>query len=221
MNLQTAWSNLAMLDQFSLWTERPLGNPMCSVQSVNSNDLQYHCLWPGGAPQAQLSFPMLSNTSSGAGNFSLTVTATDNLNGKTFACVAEHPIEQNKCNITTSKFLMFNNLSSKLRYQRPNKTLSSPGSPAEFLPAVRTAVDNAGKIVVTLHCVSEASPKAVVSWSKGGNAVTTGTTYHISSDTTQLKIHDYNVSNFLLHNYSCTCRNPLGSQRREIRLKGI
>ncbi|XP_044064303.1 V-set and immunoglobulin domain-containing protein 10-like isoform X2 [Siniperca chuatsi] len=175
--------------------ERPSGNPMCSVQSVNNVDLQYHCWWSGGTPQAQLSFPALSNTSSGAGNFSLTFNASDNLNRKTVTCMADHPTEQNKCNITAR-------------------------SPMEFLPAVRTTVDSEGKIVVTIHCVSEASPKAVVSWSKGSEAVTSRTIYQISSDTTQLKIYDYNVSNFLLHNYTCNCRNPLGSQRREIQLRG-
>lgn len=91
----------------------------------------------------------------------------------------------------------------------------------EFLPAVRTTVDSEGKIVVTIHCVSEASPRAVVSWSIDSEAVTNGTTYQISSDTTQLKIRDYNVSNILHQNYTCTCRNPLGSRRRDIQLKGI
>nr|XP_046254681.1 V-set and immunoglobulin domain-containing protein 10-like [Scatophagus argus] len=175
--------------------ERPLGNPVCSVHSVNNTHLQYYCLWPGGTPQAQLSFPLFSNTSSGARNFSLTVAASDNLNGKTVTCMADHPTEQNKCNITAS-------------------------SPAKFLPAVRTTVDSEGKIVVTIGCVSEASPEAVVSWTKGNEAVTSGTTYQISSDATQLNIRDYNVSNFLLQNYTCTCRNPLGSQEREIQLRG-
>lgn len=90
-----------------------------------------------------------------------------------------------------------------------------------FLPVVKTTVDSKGKIVVTIRCVSEASPEAVVSWSKGSETVTNGTAYQISSDATQLKIRDYNVSNFLLQNYTCTCRNPLGSQRREIQLRGI
>lgn len=89
---------------FSLWTERPPGNPMCSVQSVTNVDLQYHCWWPGGTPQAQLSFPVLSSTSSGAGNFNLTVTASDNLNRKTVTCMADHPIEQINCTVTASKF---------------------------------------------------------------------------------------------------------------------
>ncbi|XP_039974519.1 V-set and immunoglobulin domain-containing protein 10-like isoform X2 [Xiphias gladius] len=176
--------------------EKPAGNPMCSVRSANVNaDLQYHCRWSGGTPQAQLSFPALSDTSSGAGNFSLTVTASDYFNGKTVTCVAVHPVEENKCNVTAS-------------------------GPVEFLPAVRTTVDSEGKIVVAIHCVSEASPKAVVSWSKGSEAVASGTTYQIGSDTAQLKIRDYNVSYFLLQNYTCTCRNPLGSQRREIQLGG-
>lgn len=94
-----------MSDEFSLWTERPPGNPMCSVQTVNNLDLRYNCRWLGGTPQAQLSFPALSNTSSGAGNFSLTFNASDNLNGKTVTCMADHPIEQNNCSITASKFL--------------------------------------------------------------------------------------------------------------------
>lgn len=93
---------LQCLFPFCLWTEIPTGSPVCSVQSVNSVDVRYHCEWLGGTPDAQLSFPALSNTSTGAGNFSLTVTATDNLNGKTITCVAEHPTGQNRCNTTAS-----------------------------------------------------------------------------------------------------------------------
>uniref|UniRef100_UPI0037E79187 V-set and immunoglobulin domain-containing protein 10-like n=1 Tax=Semicossyphus pulcher TaxID=241346 RepID=UPI0037E79187 len=175
--------------------ESPSGNPMCSVQSMSNISLQYQCWWSGGAPQAKLFFPALSNSSSGAGNFSLTVTASDNLIGKTVTCMAEHPIEKNKCSVTAS-------------------------SPVKFLPAVETTVDSDGKIVVTILCVSEASPRPVVSWSKGSQAVTSGTKYQISNNTTQLEIRDYNISNFLQENYTCTCRNPLGSQRREIQLIG-
>ncbi|XP_034410257.1 V-set and immunoglobulin domain-containing protein 10-like [Cyclopterus lumpus] len=175
--------------------EKPSGNPMCSLQSVNNVDLQYHCRWAGGTPQAQLSFPALSNTSSGAGNLSLTFTASHNLDGKTVMCMADQPVEQNNCSITS-------------------------GSPRMFLPAVGTTVDSTGKIVVTINCTSEASPQAVVSWSKGSEAVPSMPPYQISRDTTQLEIRDYNVSNFLLQIYTCTCRNPLGSQRREIQLRG-
>lgn len=91
----------------------------------------------------------------------------------------------------------------------------------EFLPTVGTTVNSEGKIVVEIRCVSEASPEAVVSWSKGSEALTNVTAHQISSDTTRLKISHYNVSNFLLQNYSCSCNNPLGSQRREIQLRGI
>lgn len=217
------------LNNFSLGTERPSGNPTCSVQSVNVNaDLQYHCQWLGGTPLAQLSFPALSSTSSGAGNFSMTVPASDTFNGKTVKCMAVHPVEQNQCNITASKFQMFyrvirRGFASDLKETNWNlcKASSPPGSPAEFLPAVRTTVNSEGKIVVAIHCVSEAAPQAVVSWSKGSEAVTNGTTYQISNDTTHLKIHGYNVSNFLQQKYTCTCRNPLGSQRLEIQLRGI
>ncbi|XP_062279155.1 V-set and immunoglobulin domain-containing protein 10-like [Scomber scombrus] len=175
--------------------EKPPGNPVCSVQAVNDVKLQYHCQWSGGTPQAQLSFPDLNDTSSGAGNFSLTVTASENLNGKTIICMAEHPIEKNMCNITAS-------------------------SPMAFLPAVRTTVNSEGKIVVSIHCISKASPKVVVSWSKGAEDAINTTTDQISNDTTQLMIRHYNVSIFLLTNYTCICRNPLGSQKREIQLQG-
>lgn len=89
---------------FSHWTERPSGSSMCYVQSVNNVTLQYYCQWAGGTPGAQLSIPALSNKSSEAGNFSLTVTATDDLDGKTVTCQAFHPLEQKKCNITASTF---------------------------------------------------------------------------------------------------------------------
>lgn len=175
--------------------ERPSGNPMCSVQSVNNVNLQYYCMWPGGTPQAVLSFPTLSNTSSGAETFSLTFNASDNLNGKTVTCMADHPVEQNQCSVTAS-------------------------SPMKFLPSLMTRVSSDGKIVVTIECVSEASPEAVVSWSQGSETVAAGTTYQISSNATQLQIRDYNVSNFILQNYTCSCSNPLGSQRREVHLQG-
>ncbi|XP_035528440.1 V-set and immunoglobulin domain-containing protein 10-like isoform X2 [Morone saxatilis] len=80
--------------------ERPSGNLVCSVLSVNNIDLQYLCQWLGGTPQALLSMPVLNNSGSGAGSFSLTLNASDNLDGKTVTCMAYHPTEQNKCNIT-------------------------------------------------------------------------------------------------------------------------
>ncbi|KAM9310185.1 V-set and immunoglobulin domain-containing protein 10-like [Pholidichthys leucotaenia] len=175
--------------------EQPAGIPMCSVQSVNIVDLQYNCGWVGGTPQAQLSFPALNNTDSGAGNVSLIVSASENLNGETVECMAIHPLKQSKCNITAS-------------------------SPAKFLPAVRTTVDSEGKIVVIIQCVTLASPEAMVSWARGSDAITNGTAYQISSDTAQLEMHYYSVSSFLLHNYTCTCHNPLGTQRRQIQLQG-
>lgn len=96
----------------------------------------------------------------------------------------------------------------------------SSGSPMNFLPVVTSTVDAEDKIVVTINCLSEASPKAVVSWTEGRDALATGAVNQISNDTTQLQIRQYNVSNFLLHNYTCICYNPLGSQRREIQLQG-
>ncbi|KAM6910761.1 V-set and immunoglobulin domain-containing protein 10-like isoform 2-T2 [Xenentodon cancila] len=175
--------------------EKPLGSPSCSVLSASNVNLQYKCEWTGGTPQAQLSFPALNNVN-GAGKLSLTLNASSDLNNKTVICMADHPIEQNTCNITAS-------------------------SPGDFLPAVKTSVDPDGKIAVTIQCVSEAFPQAVVSWSKNGEVVTSGTSYQTSNNSTQMKIRDYNISSFILHNYTCTCGNPLGSKSRQIHLQGF
>lgn len=176
--------------------ERPFGSPVCSVVSVNNANLQYQCRWEGGTPEARLSFPALSNGSSGTGVFSLTVTPSTNLKEKTVICFAEHPMEQKTCNMTAR-------------------------SPVHFLPAVRTTVDPDGKIAVTIHCVSEASPQALVSWSRGDEALINGSIYQISSNTKELKIRSHNLTNFLLMpNYTCTCRNPLGSETNLVHLEG-
>lgn len=90
-----------------------------------------------------------------------------------------------------------------------------------FLPSVKTTVDPDGKIAVTISCFSTASPRAVVSWSRGAEAVVNGTVLQISSNTTQLNIRYYNISSFVLvPNFTCTCSNPLGSQRGQIQLQG-
>ncbi|XP_024123717.1 V-set and immunoglobulin domain-containing protein 10-like [Oryzias melastigma] len=175
--------------------ERPPGSPVCSVLSVNNDSLLYECDWMGGTPPASLSFPALSSAITGEGNLSLTFPASTNLNGKTVTCQADHPIQQNTCNITAR-------------------------NPKVFLPEVRATVDVDSKIVVSILCVSEASPQAVVSWSNDSGAIANGTAYQISSDTTELKIRDNSISNLILQNFTCTCRNPLGSQTRRIQLQG-
>lgn len=91
------------------------------------------------------------------------------------------------------------------------------GSPAELVPALRTTVDDDGKIVVAISCVSEAEPPAVMSWSRGSEALAGVGENAVNS---LLLLRDYNVSNFLLHNYTCVARNPLGSTRQEIQLRG-
>ncbi|KAF6736578.1 V-set and immunoglobulin domain-containing protein 10-like [Oryzias melastigma] len=105
----------------------------------------------------------------------------------------------------------------------PPASLSFPAlssNPKVFLPEVRATVDVDSKIVVSILCVSEASPQAVVSWSNDSGAIANGTAYQISSDTTELKIRDNSISNLILQNFTCTCRNPLGSQTRRIQLQG-
>ncbi|XP_029958572.1 V-set and immunoglobulin domain-containing protein 10-like [Salarias fasciatus] len=175
--------------------ERPLRDSTCSVESLNDTKLLFHCAWMGGTPQAELSFPAIDPNNNGLGNFSVTLEASDSLNGRIIQCIAEHILEKQSCNITAR-------------------------SPSKFVPAVRTDVSNEGKIVVSIQCLSEASPQAVVSWSRGSQAVTNGATHGISRDTTLLTIRHNNVSSFLLQNYTCTCSNPLGSRRREIQLQG-
>ncbi|KAM9798459.1 V-set and immunoglobulin domain-containing protein 10-like [Neosynchiropus ocellatus] len=175
--------------------ERPPGEPVCSVQSEDDLSLLYHCQWPSGSPLAQLSFPALSSTSSGQGNFTLNVAAADSLDGETVVCMAEHPTETKDCNITAT-------------------------SPARFVPMMRTVVRDDGKIEVSITCLSKASPSAVVTWLKGGEAIDDDAVYQIDSDTTVLKIRDFNVSTFVQHTYTCSCRNPLGVQNREIQLLG-
>ncbi|KAG7476098.1 V-set and immunoglobulin domain-containing protein 10-like [Solea senegalensis] len=176
--------------------EKPSANMTCSVQSVNDNtQLQYHCQWPGGAPQAELSFPALGVSISGVDDFSLTVSSSEDLDGRVVTCMAVHPLQNNQCNITAM-------------------------SPVQFLPALRTTVDSEGRIVVLVQCVSDARPEALVSWSRGSDDVANGTNYQISNSTTWLQIRGYNVSDFVQEKYTCTCRNPLGSQSREIQLQG-
>lgn len=96
-------SKVFRFDPCSLSTDRPLGVPVCSVQSINNTELQYQCQWLAGSPPAQLSFPDLSNSSSGAATFSLNVTAINALDGKTVTCIADHPVEKSSCDITPSK----------------------------------------------------------------------------------------------------------------------
>lgn len=81
-------------------------------------------------------------------------------------------------------------------------------------------MDDDGKIVVAIQCISEALPAAVVSWSRGDEALAGGVEHAVSADSTLLLLRDYNVSNFLLHSYTCVARNPLGSTRQEIQLRG-
>ncbi|XP_028984666.1 V-set and immunoglobulin domain-containing protein 10-like isoform X2 [Betta splendens] len=175
--------------------ERPAGDPVCFIQTVNRSSLQYECQWPGGVPQANLTFPQLNSTSSGVGNFSLSVPAFTHLDGKAVTCNASHPTEAKTCTVTAR-------------------------SPADFLPAVRITPGPDNQTWVSISCVSAASPEAAVTWSRGGAALTNGTVYQMSSDATQIRIRVSNVSSLLLLNYSCTCFNPLGNRTRDVQLLG-
>ncbi|XP_054637075.1 V-set and immunoglobulin domain-containing protein 10-like isoform X1 [Dunckerocampus dactyliophorus] len=175
--------------------ERPPGHPTCSVLAEDNVHLRYECRWPGGTPPARLSFPDLINASSGLENFTLTVKASHHLDGKSVTCEGIHPVGGDKCNISAK-------------------------SPVDFFPAVRTQVDSEGKIVVSISCVSEATPPTVVSWFRGGEAVIgDGAENDISDGTARLIIRHHNVSVLLLHNYTCTCTNALGRRSRHLHLQ--
>ncbi|XP_077384011.1 V-set and immunoglobulin domain-containing protein 10-like [Festucalex cinctus] len=171
--------------------ERPQGNPQCSVLSEDNRSLRYGCQWSGGTPPARLSFPDFGDDSS-LENFTLSVNASSELDGKIVICQAQHLVENGKCNVTAE-------------------------SPQYFLPSVRTDVDSDGKIVVSIRCLSHATPPAAVSWFRGGEPVTDGDL--IGDDTTSLRIRHRNVSVLLLHNYTCTCRNPLGGRSKHVHLQ--
>lgn len=171
--------------------EKPDGHPVCSVRSLSGVNLQYECAWPGGTPAAILSFPGLSSSSTSPGLLSVNMTASESLSGATVSCSANHPVQQSTCNITAVP-------------------------PVPFLPSLRFGTSSEGKIRVTISCVSAAVPESVVSWLRGTEAVSGGSIYTIGP--TYLTIQDYDLSTFLLHNYTCSCRNPLGEQQRHIHL---
>lgn len=88
----------------SIMSESPSGEPLCSVQAVNgSAALKFLCLWPGGAPEAQVSFPGLSVNASGYGNYSMTINDIQSLNGREIICKAEHPLIQTQCSVIPRK----------------------------------------------------------------------------------------------------------------------
>ncbi|KAJ0066621.1 hypothetical protein NL108_015651, partial [Boleophthalmus pectinirostris] len=170
--------------------EKPKGSPVCSVRSLSGVDLQYECAWAGGTPEAVVSFPGL-NSGSAPGLLSLNMNATESLNGTLISCTASHPVQEGVCNITATP-------------------------PVPFLPSLKFGVNSDGKIRVTISCLSAAMPVSVVSWLRGTEAVRNGSLHSIGP--AQLTIQDYNIDTFLLQNYTCSCRNPLGVQRRQIQL---
>ncbi|XP_056619212.1 V-set and immunoglobulin domain-containing protein 10-like isoform X2 [Triplophysa dalaica] len=176
--------------------EIPSGEPLCSVQATNENlGLQFLCVWPGGVPEARLSFPGLSVNDSGEGNFSITPNDTPNLNGEEIICIADHPLIQTQCRII-------------------------PRGPVDFLPVISTNISQDEQTTVVVHCNTEASPEAVVHWFKDGHGLEDGRKYQISTNTSQLFIRDFNVSSTDLDIYTCTAINPLGSKTSNVTLLG-
>ncbi|KAI1894821.1 hypothetical protein AGOR_G00119700 [Albula goreensis] len=176
--------------------ESPTGIPVCSVQGVNADkELQYRCLWPGGTPEAQLSFPALNGSVIGSGDLNMTVTPSEDLNGKEVTCLGSHPFLQHNCSVTAR-------------------------GPADFLPLVWTTVDSNGKLVISIACASTSMPIATVTWSRGGQVLSSGGRYQISPNTTLLSILDLSLDTSDLGTYTCEGRNPLGSKSNDVILLG-
>ncbi|KAK7146715.1 hypothetical protein R3I94_009526 [Phoxinus phoxinus] len=175
--------------------EAPSGGPACSVQTVNGALLQFLCLWPGGAPEAQLSFPGLSHNASGYGNYSITISDTQRLHGQEIICKAEHPLNQTQCSVI-------------------------PRAPVGVLPVILTSMSEDERTTVVIHCSAEATPEALVRWIKNGDRLQTGSKYQISANTTQLFIHAFNATSSDLDTYTCTAINPLGNTTADTTLLG-
>ncbi|XP_064156644.1 V-set and immunoglobulin domain-containing protein 10-like isoform X2 [Anguilla rostrata] len=175
--------------------ERPLGSPLCSVGGTGSGDLQYRCKWPGGNPQATLSFPALNASRSGSGDFNLTVAGTPTLSGKEIICMGRHPLASQNCSITAR-------------------------GPAELLPVFAVALDDNGTVVVSITCASASVPLANVTWSRGGQVITSGGRYQISPNTTVLSIVDPDLDTSNLGIYICDAANPLGRAESNVHVLG-
>ncbi|KAJ8289194.1 hypothetical protein COCON_G00018530 [Conger conger] len=124
--------------------ERPSGSLMCSVGGNATEDLQFRCRWPGGAPEAQLSFPALNGSVSGSGDLNLTVTPTPSLSGREIVCTARHPLLQQNCSVTARSHVI--------------NTLSVPS----FQEGRRACRRWAGGLVVTISCAAGLTWSAVV-----------------------------------------------------------
>ncbi|XP_035276236.1 V-set and immunoglobulin domain-containing protein 10-like isoform X2 [Anguilla anguilla] len=175
--------------------ERPLGSPLCSVGGTGSGDLQYRCKWPGGNPQATLSFPALNASRSGSGDFNLTAAATPTLSGKEIICIGRHPLAPQNCSVTAR-------------------------GPAELLPVFAVALDDNGTVVVSITCASASVPLANVTWSRGGQVITSGGRYQISPNTTVLSIVDPVLDTSNLGIYICDATNPLGRAESNVHVLG-
>nr|XP_023668835.1 uncharacterized protein LOC111844524 isoform X2 [Paramormyrops kingsleyae] len=81
-------------------TLQVLAQPVCSVQSTNTN-LNYTCQTPGDI-NSLLSFQQLNNTFSTNGSLSLVVPATDALNGMQIICMANQMNITQTCSVTAS-----------------------------------------------------------------------------------------------------------------------
>ncbi|XP_051577364.1 LOW QUALITY PROTEIN: V-set and immunoglobulin domain-containing protein 10-like [Myxocyprinus asiaticus] len=176
--------------------ESPSGEPLCSVQAVSGNtELQFLCVWPGGAPKAQVSFPSLSTNGTGEGNFTVTIRDIQSLNGQEIICNAEHPLIHTQCSVI-------------------------PCAPLDFRPVIFTNMSQDEHTTVVIHCYSEATPEAVTYWFKDGYRLENGPKYQISTNTAELFINDFNASSTDLNTYTCTAINPLGNRNMDAKLLG-
>lgn len=175
--------------------ESPSGAPQCSVQTVPGGAaLQFLCVWPGGAPAARVSFPSLSDAG-GEGDYSITVQDIHKLNRQEIICTAEHPLRSTHCSVF-------------------------PSAPVDFLAVVSTSVSADDQMMVLMVCSPEATPEALVFWMKSGERLQNDHKYQISTNTTQLRIRDFNASSADLDTYTCSAVNPLGNKTLHTTLTG-
>nr|XP_014343701.1 PREDICTED: V-set and immunoglobulin domain-containing protein 10-like [Latimeria chalumnae] len=172
--------------------ELPVGDPVCTLESTNSNTgLRFNCLWPGGHPKPRLQFDGLSDSTSSESSLKKNVSSTANLSGKTITCIGSHIVRSQNCTIV-------------------------PLSPTNYSPSKCTSLEGSG-VTVTLQCAGQSNPPALVQWSKGSQGLANGGKYSLSSDTTSLAISNFSLEADL-GNYTCNCRNPMGAETKTLTL---
>ncbi|XP_064425533.1 V-set and immunoglobulin domain-containing protein 10-like, partial [Latimeria chalumnae] len=226
--------------------ELPVGDPVCTLESTNSNTgLRFNCLWPGGHPKPRLQFDGLSDSTSSESSLKKNVSSTANLSGKTITCIGSHIVRSQNCTIVPCESPFFYpsllscdssapvalayeiGASMALTYESGisvalaeesgvSVALTYEMSPTNYSPSKCTSLEGSG-VTVTLQCAGQSNPPALVQWSKGSQGLANGGKYSLSSDTTSLAISNFSLEADL-GNYTCNCRNPMGAETKTLTL---